>query len=265
MQENYVHALPKVNIRGKPQSRRLALIFRQGEKLRTNWDNGAKATSLAGIVQLTPEQRYPYGSYRAFITEGEVYKRTYLLDSHAFGSIQGGVSGTQSWGCNAIVVSRQDKALFEWDSLEELSYSANRRQGGGRMFTSFRQGNQIRVFRTSALEGPYRARQHHDVTTQMYRYDGLYYIKKCGLMNSDGELVSQDKPPEGEVMYTFFLVRHLVMKDFNSMSLAELKCVIEGPEDPDAQFPARPEVVPGTKQLTKQSVRKRLRVDPSNL
>jgi hypothetical protein len=72
-----------------PLSSAKALIFCQREKLRTNRDNGAKATSLAGTVEVTLEQRYPYGPYIAFVTEGKVNKRTYLLDSHAFGSVQG--------------------------------------------------------------------------------------------------------------------------------------------------------------------------------
>jgi SAD/SRA domain len=244
MQENYVHGLPRMCTRVKPQSRRLALVFRQGEKLRTNRDNGAKATSLAGTVELTPEQRYPYGSHSAFVTEGKVYRRTYLLDSHAFGSVQGGVSGTKSWGCNAIVVSRQEKVRNEHDTLDELAYTSNGHQGGGRLFTSFKKGHAIRVFRTSALEGPYRACQHLDLSTQMYRYDGLYFVKSCTQIDDNGETMHPEQPPVRKVEYTFLLCRLAVKKNLNRLSLKDLRREIRkgesvGVEDPNSQLPLR--------------------------
>ncbi|CAB9499290.1 expressed unknown protein [Seminavis robusta] len=237
MQENYVHALPQASTKGKPQARRIALIFRHGDKIKTSIDNGFRAKTMEGKLPLTPEQKYAFGPYRDFVTEGAVYDRTYLLKSRAFSSIQGGVSGSKSYGCNAIVVSRQSMELHEYDFLEEISYSSNGWQGGGSLFQSFCNRYPVRVFRTSSLQSQYGAFRNQKVKKQWYRYDGMYEVYDCQRINESGESETPREAPMGDLLYTFFLRRlpsngfNLPPDHCNQLSLEDLKHVIEKGEE----------------------------------
>jgi len=158
--------------------RRLCLVLRDGTPLFDKADSGSPATNLTGTRPLTAAQRNPFGRVKD-IDEGHVYGRKHLLDKGALTSIQGGISGTKTLGCCAIVVKRQSSHLDEADGFDTLHYAATTRQGARAMVLSQELNKPIRVFRSSDLGNAFAcATPAADVNkfSQSYRYDGLYRI-----------------------------------------------------------------------------------------
>jgi hypothetical protein len=117
----------------------------------------------------------------------------------------GGVSGNQTVGCDAITVSRSSPKYREEDHFSWLGYSSNVHQGLRALYTSWKLGKIVRVFRSSNMDNRFQAsspKKNH----QMFRYDGLY--KVTHVWNDKGgkdlsALPKQKLPLE----YTFLLER----------------------------------------------------------
>ena len=247
MQDHYVHSLPRINKSDLSEAeadkyRRIALIFRHGrEEISTEAaDEGVTPESLKGNRKATVEELHPFGPMREVLTEGETYSRVHLLQLRAFSSTQGGISGTIDHGCSAIVVSRQSRYLHEFDQFSVLSYSSTAAQSAGAMFRTFSlQQNLVRVFRSTALEGSFRALFPQSAgkhPAQMYRYDGLYRIEGCFARGSNGEWYVAKDRPKGKELFTFVLSRADRGNDSNQLSAEEhvLKSMKSGTIDASA-------------------------------
>jgi hypothetical protein len=212
MQKHYTHEVPPVKVKNDtvaasvkkqssswpnsqsalpdPDHRRIVLVFRSGASRVIKTDSGSLAATLQAPPVLTRDQIDPIGRIKGLF-EGDPYARRQLRKKlHALSSAQGGVSGTKDHGASAIVVSKQDEALRALDTFDTLHYSATfGPQGGGALYTSFQKEAPIRVFRTSSLiDSPFRAQDTNELrdlmgkensNSQIYRYDGLYKVRKC--------------------------------------------------------------------------------------
>ena len=155
----------EANIDGNDSSNpahRLALIFRHGQQRFTINDSGRTVMTTAPPPELAPEERDPFGPLPPILEEGNVYHRNVLLEHHAIGSVQGGVSGTIARGCSAIIVSRLDPHLGETDRFRKLTYTSSGRQHGGALFKSFKLQNPVRVCRTSGLKSRFTVIERMD-------------------------------------------------------------------------------------------------------
>ena len=110
---------------------------------------------------------------------------------------QRGISGSQSFGADAIIVS--GKRCGD-DDVEHLRYVAEWRIGANSLFMSFAQQSVIRVFRSAKyiesnnIGGTDVARDQKS-TSNLYRYDGLYRI-------------AQVKAPRGKISLSFYCQCH---------------------------------------------------------
>ena len=225
MQQHYVHALPRK--KEKPcaagneeisKHRRVALIFRDGDRTYEEKDNGSDPSNFNGKRTITQEERYPLGHMENVLQEGEVFTREYLLDQYAISNQEGGVSGTMAYGCSAVVVSRQSADHFEIDKFSTLYYSSTGNQRGGSLFTSITKYNHpVRVFRSSVLNNAFAACKPRSEGESgnfkkkperaVYRYDGLYHVESCFAVTKDGKRYQPKEPPSKDTEYTFRLKR----------------------------------------------------------
>jgi len=232
MQDHYVHAIKeKSKAKDDPDiafhsHRRLALVFRDGDKHYTDKnDGGTKATNMKGTKKLTVEERHLLGQIPSLLQEGHVYERTFLLQNQGIVTAQGGVSGTTNYGCSAIVVSRQSKEHSEQDLFHTLYYSANGRQGGKSMFTSIRKKNPVRVFRTSELDNDFYASKPDDTgKKKVYRYDGLYQIVSCTAVEKNGRILTPTTGPDlTEYTYKLERISKGSCRETNQLDAEELR------------------------------------------
>ena len=221
MQVHYLHRVPlyKPNVTSEllqSSSSRLGLIFRHGrERLVSDAkpDDGTIPSTLDGRRLISDEERHPFGLMQHVVQEGGLYTRAYLNETRAFSSIQGGVSGKKCHGCSAIVVRRQDCNLHEEDDFLRLSYTSNVRQGAWALYhTCTRVKNLVRVFRSTHHSFRYGAlvpAKHPDRNlSQLYRYDGLYEVIGCHVV--DGffkDPIPENPALQKEEFYTFELRR----------------------------------------------------------
>ena len=190
MQEAYTHGVAAV--REKPtlessasessaSNRRIAIVFRNGEKIIYKNDSGRPCMDIKPRVIV----REPvFGPIPEFY-EGELYSREALLTMRAHTGQQRGVSGNMHTGCDAIVVSGRWKGR---DEFLNLFYSADSRVGGKALDFSAEKALPIRVFRSTAYKHTYRAAiplALSKVGCTLYRFDGLYLIE-----GREGESVS---------------------------------------------------------------------------
>jgi len=224
MQKFYEHSLPRT----KSSSRRLALIFRHGDRLVSSADNGLEATSLVGRVNLTVEERHPFGSLPNVLEEGAVYSRLQLLENHGVVAVQSGVSGTSKHGCSSIIVSRQSPDKFEKDHFDTIFYSSTVRQGALSLYKSLASQNTVRVFRSSDLDNPFRALRNEGSprSSNIYRYDGIYRVEKCLSYDSNGiPWEVKNDLRGGDALYTFKLKRVAASKtpghEWNKLSVLD--------------------------------------------
>ena len=231
MQKHYVHSVrPKKLDSSEPnlkKGRRVAVIFRHGDPklVEPNKDKSTPVESHEGNKTLSSEERDPFGALSHLIEEGHTYGRTYLLDNHALSNVQGGVGGTKSHGCSSIVVSRLSAKQNEEDSFDTLHYTSNGKQRGGALFKSWKTRNPVRVFRTSDLSNSYTVCRDGQIIadkTQSYRYDGLYEVTDCFLVDGKGKRTAPVFGPVGDIEYTFRLER-VSTKLGNSLDSAEFQ------------------------------------------
>lgn len=95
---------------------------------------------------------------------------------HLIRSWQRGVSGSKNAGCNAVIVSGLGHEKYSFDDYNTLKYCATTKEGANSLWTSYKKGILIRVFRSSNYKSIYRAKYHAKGKRSVYRYDGLYKI-----------------------------------------------------------------------------------------
>jgi SAD/SRA domain len=101
--------------------------------------------------------------------------------------LQRGVSGNHRVGCNAIVVSGKKNREYSEDTFVGLAYAATAKEGAMSLMRSWKNGNLIRVFRSSKYDSEFRADPLDGKNSRadpldgknsstLYRFDGLYEI-----------------------------------------------------------------------------------------
>lgn len=175
MQEHYTHGVPpskRNEVVGG--SRRIAVVFRDGDIRQYKKDSGRPCTNLEPRV-LTKE---PIFGHICHLQEGSIYTRRQLLELRAHRGQQRGVSGKKDSGCDAIIISGK---LPGKDNFKNFYYTADRLRGGLALEFSGLKNLPIRVFRSTSYPSKYRAvfpegSQKGSMATSYYRYDGLYTI-----------------------------------------------------------------------------------------
>jgi alkylated DNA repair dioxygenase AlkB len=163
---------------------RIAIVFRTGDEVRFSNDSGRPCLDLSPRIPRV----YTFGRI-AGLQEGELYTRTQLFEMGAHGHQQRGISGQQTIGCDALVVSglrtATDDEPEQQDELTHLVYNAEASIGALSVVMSYTKGLPIRIFRSSRYKSPYRALvdQHRKLqqygttySTSFYRYDGVYVV-----------------------------------------------------------------------------------------
>jgi hypothetical protein len=145
-----------------------------------------------------------------------------------FSSDRRGVSGNAMKGCNAIIISAQDKYCSSQDFLNLFTYFVRTAHGARSLYTSFLKQLVIRVFRSSKLEGSLFAPPlPPDENSAVYRYDGLYYITQ--VLDDQGCVVIGKSLHTGPTVYRFILTRALPIEDGNCLTNDEfIKQSIDG-------------------------------------
>jgi SAD/SRA domain len=91
--------------------------------------------------------------------------------------LQRGVSGNHRVGCNAIVVSGKKNREYSEDTFVGLAYAATAKEGAMSLMRLWKNGNLIRVFRSSKYDSAFRADPLDGKNSSTpYRFDGLYEI-----------------------------------------------------------------------------------------
>jgi len=127
-------------------------------------------------------------------------------------------------GCDAITVSGFPNDERH-DYFFELVYSATKAVGAGAILTSAHRQLPIRVFRSSALRGPYSAtvgavnasyfeHESKKTSSRCFRYDGLYTVKALVFHDKETGQTTEKDPTQVKVLmpgrqecYHFKLVR----------------------------------------------------------
>jgi hypothetical protein len=252
VQDHYEHCLPK---RKEVSERRMCMIFRHGRRRSVERDSGKPCdpaewrrfglheagdvsdclTALVDEVAQQCEQgpqdilkgaegrcgvNFGHPTEISGITEGSLTSRTEVYQTFAHNSDQRGVSGNLVAGADAVVVARVDGNVRERDGLSWLRYTSMRKQGGGAMAVSFKNGSPIRVFRSSsASDTKFRPVIHERSSghqAAVLRYDGIYKIVR--MIDNEGQDTVELPPPEqGEEkpQWTFFLIRAPTIDEFD--------------------------------------------------
>ena len=241
VQDHYEHSLPKLK---DVTERRTCMIFRHGKRREVESDSGVPCDPIKWqehglyrssknaltlnkelehnksnasrsqdiLVGTKPRIGVNFGHPKppSVISEGSLTSRRDMYQEFAHVSDQRGVSGNISDGADAIVVARVDGDFRERDGLSWLRYTSTRKQGGGAMATSYKNGNPIRVFRSSSANATsfrpiiHERRSSSRHQAAVLRYDGLYKIVR---MVDDRGNKTEELPPPGGEQWTFTLRR----------------------------------------------------------
>jgi hypothetical protein len=128
---------------------------------------------------------------------------------------QRGISGNQSFGCDAIIVSGARKDGKGGDNFYNLVYCAESTVGGGSILKSMASKNCIRVFRSSVLQNPFRCTgvvNQKKSASALYRYDGLYRVTQVSFADEVSGKKVYEEPEHSSRMvsgrlYHFYLSR----------------------------------------------------------
>jgi alkylated DNA repair dioxygenase AlkB len=174
MQKAYVHSVPvsdDASYQETEGQRRMSIVFRSGKFMSYSKDSGEPVVDVT-VLDFKPS--YRIGSIPG-LTYGDVKTRKTLCALGAHLGSQRSISGNESFGCDAIVMSGTRQDGLEWDAFFEMAYAVESRKGGRALLKSFKLGLPVRIFRTSRID-PSIGR-HFRGSAQMYRYDGLYHVR----------------------------------------------------------------------------------------
>ena len=188
MQKYYVHSVKKLvketkKVPGKKpkEDPRVVVVLRHGTFASCKKDSGKPLEN----TEPRKEKVQTFGRINA-LEEGASYSRPELQGVGAHNASQRGVSGNQSTGCDAIIVSGSREDGLGEDSFDKLMYAAETKNGGGALLISMKKRIPIRVLRSSSGQNStYKALRIKGKSTQ-YRYDGLYEIKSVSFHDDTG-------------------------------------------------------------------------------
>jgi len=173
MQTNHTHGVTSSKIESSESTRRMSVVFRDGRLVQYEKDSGSNSENMKR--QLSFKAR-TFGHIEN-LTEGSIYSREELLTMKAHGGFQRGISGNQTVGCDAIIVSG---TYWGHDDMVNLYYTVTDKVGGKALKVSAQRHLPIRVFRSSTYLHNFRAvvpPHFPQSSCCYYRYDGLYWSR----------------------------------------------------------------------------------------
>ena len=202
VQVGYVHAMLKAKLSFVNESKRMAIIFRNGISRTNLLDNG-----LSVDTPHAPRRRveYKFGPMDA-ITEGKSYSRDFLFNCGAHRNDRGNVDGNKEQGCPSLIVCHMREQRDD-DRFRFLTYVVGDHSRPLALLKSSVELNPIRVFRSS--NGNRTKSQYFpkgecpkgECGKVVYRYDGLYYVIAAKNLDDEDSLSMSHPLPDARVFY----------------------------------------------------------------